>query len=117
MAKRATNENSFHYIMSHQGSNYSVKAFWQPGDPITVQDEKMLARVKLFYQRMGYPPCRADFPDDYVRRLKKRFRIWKNVILAAGLPALNSKEVQKKKQGMQLTQGKKDKHMSYGVPL
>ena len=101
MAKNASDKNYFHYRMTHPGANYSVKDFWQPGEPLSKEDQKLLENVKRFYQKRGYPPCRADLSMQYVSRLKTRFRTWKNVILAADLPALNSPEVQRKKQGMQ----------------
>lgn len=100
MAEEKTNKSCFHYRMTHKGQNYSTKDFWQPGDSLRASDIKILEEVREFYLQKGYPPTRADLSHDSVWRLKERFRTWKNVILAAGLPSLNSKEVQNIKQNI-----------------
>ena len=92
-----TNSNSFHYRMTHKQSNYAKKDFWQPGDALTESDKNLLKGVKAFYQTNGYPPKKDDMKDE-VYELKQRFRTWKNVLIAAELPAINDASVTQKRQ-------------------
>lgn len=57
---------------------------WKPGDPLAEADLDMLQPVIAAYTRLGFSPRTSDIPT--ARQLKKRFRIWKNVLIAAGLP-------------------------------
>ena len=97
MSEHKTPVSSFHYRMTHKGFHYNVSDFWKPGDPLTEEDERLLRRVKDFYRQNGFSPSRSDLPQD-VPRLKHRFRTWKNVLTAAGLPDMNSAENQRKRQ-------------------
>ena len=82
----------------YKQGGYNPNNWWKPGQPITEQDYKLLDRVRVFYSENGYTPTKADMADiGYVSNLKSRFRIWKNVIIAAGLPDINSAENQKKR--------------------
>ena len=97
MAESKTPRGCFHYRMTHKGFHYNVSNFWKPGDPVTEEDEVMLRRVKDFYRKNGFSPSRSDMPQD-VSSLKHRFRTWKNVLIAAGLPVHNDTENQRKRQ-------------------
>lgn len=57
---------------------------WKPGDPLTEADLEMLQPVIAASVQLGFSPRTSDIPN--ARQLKKRFRIWKNVLIAAGLP-------------------------------
>ena len=72
--------------------NYRWKSgdFWKPGDELTETDQKMLLVVQNFYKRCGYAPTRNEIAN--VGALKQRFRIWDDVLLAAGLPRRNDRE-------------------------
>ena len=83
--------------MTYGGMHYNTKEFWQPGDPVTEEDQERLKCVKEFYRQNGYSPSKADMPEE-VTRLKQRFRIWKNVLLAADLPQNSDAENQKNRQ-------------------
>jgi len=61
-------------------------------------DEKLLLVVKGYYQKYGVSPTKKDVPIEVVGQLKNRFRTWKNVILAAGLPELNGADAQSKRK-------------------
>lgn len=78
--------------------NYRWKSgeFWKPGDKLTETDQKMLLVVQNFYKRCGYTPTRNEIAN--VGALKQRFRIWDDVLLAAGLPLRNDPENVKKRQ-------------------
>ena len=99
MEKKNSKKHVFYYMQKSKGSNYSIKNFWCPGDPLKDSDEELLREIKEFYRREGYPPCRGDIPFESVCRLKNRFRTWKNVLLAAGIPGLNTAETQEKRKG------------------
>ena len=88
----------FYYRQSSKGHNYSPQNFWCPGDILKEEDEALLQEVKAFYQKNGYSPRKEDMKPQLVCKLKSRFRIWKNVILAAGLPDMNSAEMQQKRK-------------------
>ena len=98
MNKTKSKKKAFYYRQTCKGSPYNIRNFWCPGDALEGGDEELLKEIKVFYQKNGYPPCRGDIPVDSVCRLKARFRTWKNVILAAGLPELNSAEAQRKRK-------------------
>lgn len=102
MSVGKTPKSCFHYRMTHKGFNYDKSNFWQPGDPLTEADQILLRGVKDFYREKGYPPSREDMKKD-VGKLKHRFRIWKNVLIAAELPALNDAETQSKRQNIKKT--------------
>ena len=97
MSVGKTPKGCFHYRMTHKGFNYNTENFWKPGDPVTEEDQILLRKVRDFYRENGYSPSRSDLPQD-VSRLKHRFRTWKNVLLAAEVPASNDPENQRKKQ-------------------
>ena len=92
-----TGSKNFHYRMTHKGFNYSKKDFWQPGDELTEDDYKLLESVRAFYQKNGYSPSKDDLAEN-VYYLKKRFRTWKNVLIAAGLPTLTDAETVRLRQ-------------------
>ena len=98
MTKNRTDPNSFYYQQTHKGANYRLKDYWQPGDVLSDSDHELLMPVQLFYQQNRYPPSQKDMDFDLVKILKDRFRTWKNVLIAAELPALNDPDVQKIRQ-------------------
>lgn len=59
--------------------------FWQPGMPLTAQDEALLNILKARAVELGYTPLVSDVPQ--ASRIKERFRCWKDAIQAAGLPS------------------------------
>ena len=60
---------------------------WKKGDPLTEDDYNMLALVTRYYEKHGYSPAQKDVPNSVA--LKRRFGIWKNVLIVAGVPILN----------------------------
>ena len=90
----------FYYRQTLKGKHYNIQDFWQPGDAIRDDDEVLLREVKKFYQENGYSPRKEDMDPQIVKKLKSRFRIWKNVMLAAKLPEMNSAEMQQKRRGV-----------------
>ena len=75
--------------------NYNSPRYWQPGQQLTYSDMKLLAEVKNFYQENGYTPAKEDISNTL--QLKSRFRTWKNVLEAAGLPDRNDPDNQRKR--------------------
>lgn len=98
MTKNRTDHNSFYYQQTHRGTYYQVKDYWQPGDALNDSDETLLLDVKLFYQQNQYSPSQKDMEPEAVKILKDRFRTWKNVLTAAGLPVLNDPDMQRIRQ-------------------
>ena len=98
MSRNRTAKDCFHYRQSHKGENYCKSNFWQPGEPVTEKDRELLKPITDFYQKEGYAPSRSELPHSTVSELKARFRIWKNVILAAELPDWNDVEAQERRK-------------------
>ena len=98
MSNKKKGTSAFYYRQTYGGKNYNIKNYWCPGDAFKEGDEELLKEVKEYYLKNGYPPSRADIPLDLVCRLKGRFRTWKNVLIAAELPELNSAETQRKRR-------------------
>lgn len=101
MSKDKDKSKIFYYRQTHKGKNYNLQDFWKPGDDLWEEDRELLREVQEFYQKNGYSPRKEDMKPQVVCKLKSRFRIWKNVILAAELPDLNSAEMQRKRKGAQ----------------
>lgn len=59
---------------------------WQPGDPITDADRALLKPIIEAAAELGFSPPLARIPNG--GQIKKRFRIWNNALLAAGLPKM-----------------------------
>ena len=71
--------------------------FWKMGEPLTKKDQKLLDEVRTVYEKQGYIPSKKEVAN--VSELKGRFRTWKDVLLAAGLPDIHDAEqVQKRQQ-------------------
>ena len=70
--------------------------FWKPGDVLTEEDKRMLAFVEKYYKTYGYSPSQKEIPN--AGALKKRFRIWNDVLTAVGIPSMNDPETVRKKQ-------------------
>lgn len=70
--------------------------YWKPGDVLTAQDQAMLHVVVRTYRTLGYTPTKREVPN--ADSLRKRFRTWKRVMEAAGLPYLNESDQMRKKQ-------------------
>ena len=64
--------------------------FWQQGEPLTEEDIRLLQPVKQFYIDHGYSPTKTKISN--YRELRNRFRIWKDVLSACGLPMLTDPE-------------------------
>lgn len=108
MSAKGKKEKSFYYRQTHGRQNYNIKNYWCPGDEIKESDEKLLKEVREYYRKNNYPPSRGDLSIEYVCRLKGRFRTWKNVLEAAGIPNLNSVEAQKERK--EAAKKKKEEH-------
>jgi len=108
MTKHKTNPNSFYYQQTHKGSNYEKRNFWSPGDPVQEKDAELLRVVQDFYGERGYVPSRGELEPEIAEVLKARFRTWKNVLLAAGLPAMNDAETQMRRQKIKKNTTKDD---------
>ena len=63
---------------------------WKPGDLLSEADHILLQPMIEKACELGRTPTVSEVAD--AARIKSRFRIWKNAVLAAGLPALNSPE-------------------------
>lgn len=70
--------------------------FWQTGEILTKKDLELLEEVKLIYKRQGYVPSKKEISN--VAALKGRFRTWKDVLRAAGLPNMHDAEQVQKRQ-------------------
>lgn len=69
----------------YRGCSYNREPnLWKPGEPLTLKDRAMLDVLVRRYRQLGYVPSQKDVPN--ARAIKKRFRIWKDALLAAGLP-------------------------------
>lgn len=77
-------------------NDYSKKNYWVRGDPLTEKDQKILEEVKSFYIENGYIPSKKEISNASV--LKSRFRTWKDVLMAAGLPSIHDGEEVRKRQ-------------------
>lgn len=78
-----------------QRKHYDFDRFWKPGSPVTEEDKKLLEEVVEVYHRQGYIPTKKEISN--AQKLKARFRIWNNVLLAAGLPSRNDPEQKRKR--------------------
>ena len=79
----------------YKRKHYNINKYWMPGQTVTDEDLQLLLSVKNFYEVNGYTPTKEDIEN--VVELKARFRIWNNVLLAAGLPDKNDPENQRKR--------------------
>lgn len=61
---------------------------WKPGEPLTRHDQDLLSVLVRKYEQLGYVPAQREAPN--AAAIKKRFRIWKDAVAAAGLPRQNS---------------------------
>ena len=60
---------------------------WQIGDALTAQDRALLQPLLDKAAELGRTPMVGEVATS--ARIKARFRLWKNAVLACGLPALN----------------------------
>jgi len=72
------------------------------------KDAELLRVVQDFYGERGYVPSRGELEPEIAEVLKARFRTWKNVLLAAGLPAMNDAETQMRRQKIKKNTTKDD---------
>lgn len=56
---------------------------WKPGEPLTKEDEELLSELKQKYKELGRIPSKRSVSN--YRAVKKRFRIWSEALMAAGL--------------------------------
>ena len=63
---------------------------WKPGDLLSEAERVLLQPMIEKSYELGRTPTVSEVAD--AAHIKSRFRIWKNAVLAAGLPALNSPE-------------------------
>ena len=83
-------------------NNYNTNDFWKPGQPITEVDWIKLEPIRAFYEKNGYSPIKDDMNDNrYIVELKARFRTWRNVLIAAGVPIhQNPENIKKRKEAL-----------------
>lgn len=80
----------------HRGRSYQREPnLWKPGEPLTARDHAMLDVLVQKYNQLGYVPSQKEVPN--ARAIKKRFRIWKDAVAAAGLP-INCMPAQSRKR-------------------
>lgn len=60
---------------------------WKKGDPLTREDKELLSMLVETYEELGYTPSKNEVPNS--SSIKRRFRVWSDAILAAGLPNYN----------------------------
>lgn len=60
--------------------------FWKPGEPLTERDKELLREVQELNEKLGYAPTKKEVSNANV--LKQRFRIWEDVLKAAGIRSL-----------------------------
>ena len=75
------------------------KGCWEPGDEVTQDDYILLQPLYERANELGFTPAQKHMSDDlnYVVTLKRRFRTWRNVVAAAGLPWLSNCEQQERR--------------------
>lgn len=61
---------------------------WTPGEPLTDSDRELLQPLIDRAAENGMTPTVKEIST--ASQIKNRFRIWKNAVMAAGLPPLNS---------------------------
>lgn len=81
------------------GRKLSRPGLWHPGEPLTEEDEKLLEPVKQAYRKLGYVPAKHEVKNK--GPIKERFRVWNDVILAAGLPRYNDPDEMRKRMAIQ----------------
>ena len=77
-------------------NDYNKKKYWVQGDVLTENDLRMLEEVKVFYKNNGYIPSKKEISNASI--LKSRFRTWKEVLVAAGLPSIHDGDEVRKRQ-------------------
>ena len=68
----------------------NMQGQWKPGQPLTDEDHELLKPILEAAQLLGHTPRVQDVPN--ADKIKKRFRIWKNALLAAGFPLYSAPE-------------------------
>lgn len=63
---------------------------WIPGEPLTESDYELLRPLLDHAAATGMTPTVKEIPT--APKIKNRFRIWKNAVMAAGLQSLNTAE-------------------------
>ena len=66
----------------------NMQGQWKPGQPLTDEDHELLKPILEAAQLLGHTPRVQDVPN--ADKIKKRFRIWKNALLAAGFLLWNA---------------------------
>ncbi|MCI9470814.1 MAG: hypothetical protein HFH56_06315 [Lachnospiraceae bacterium] len=75
---------------------YNDPNLWKVGEPLTEKDERLLSVLKKTYKQLGYTPSQKEVPN--APAIKKRFRLWSDAILAAGLPKYSDIEQIRKRE-------------------
>lgn len=78
---------------------YNDPDLWKVGEPLTEKDEALLSVLKRTYKQLGYTPSQKEVPN--APAIKKRFRLWSDAILAAGLPKYSDIEQIRKREKKQ----------------
>lgn len=63
---------------------------WKPGQALTEEDYELLKPIVEVARILGHTPRVQDVPN--ADKIKNRFRIWKNALLAAGFPLYSAPE-------------------------
>ncbi len=72
-----------------KGKRY-MNGQWRPGQPLTKEDQAILAPLIAKAQELGRSPKVGEVSE--AARIKARFRIWKYALMAAELPVMNDPE-------------------------
>ena len=95
--KNSNQDNRKKRVSVQKRTSRTKCGFWKSGEPLTKQDLELLKEVKAVYEKQGYIPSKKEVSN--VCELKGRFRTWKDVLLAAGLPDIHdASQVQKRQQ-------------------
>lgn len=62
------------------------KQFWRRGEALTERDVELLKPVAQQALKLGRSPTRSEVSN--LAEIRKRFRIWEDVLYAIGLPSL-----------------------------
>lgn len=74
----------------HMKRERQMNGQWKPGQPLTKEDQAILAPLIARARELGRSPKVGEVSE--AARIKARFRIWKYALMAAGLPVMNDPE-------------------------
>jgi len=90
-----------------------ITAQWKPGQVLTDEDRELLKPIREAAEKLGHTPRVQDVPN--ADKIKRRFRIWKNALLAAGFPLYSAPEQEVLRRiAADLRERREDDHQSGG---